>query len=274
MTLRAKIQDPLPPAYHRFVRRFKLWRLRNDLNRLAGAFKTDKWGSHWYTQHYQKYFQSIKNKKLNILEIGIGAYDGVVEHAQSLRMWKAYFRRSQIVGVDIFDMTHLREDRIDIRQCDQTDSDALARLSNEYGGFDIVIDDGSHVNEDVIKTFHTLFPLMRPDGIYAVEDVQTAYWPTYGGGMHTPNTSMDFFKCLTDGLNHAEYPIEGYQPSYTDRNIVEIAFFHNLVLIRKGCNTEKTNLPHVLEKEASAAARISDAFLSPLESTAIKDQKR
>jgi hypothetical protein len=254
MSLKARIQDPLPPSYHRLVHRFKIWRSRNDLNRLATIFKTDKWGSHWYTQHYQRCFEPLKKKRLNILEIGVGGYDGP-SGGESLRMWKAFFRNSQIVGIDIYDKSQFSERRIDIRQCDQTDSDSLTRLSNEYGGFDIIIDDGSHVNEHVIKTFRTLFPLMRPAGIYVVEDTQTAYWPTWGGGIANPHSSMAFFKSLADGLNHAEYPVENYTPTYFDQNIVEIAFFHNLVFVRKGNNDEKTSDPNLLKQELTATAR-------------------
>jgi demethylmacrocin O-methyltransferase len=225
------------------------WWYRNDLNRLALLFGTDKWGIHWYTQHYQRYFQSLKRKRLNLLEIGVGGYQDSSEGGRSLRMWKAYFRNSRIVGIDIYDKTSFCESRIDIRQCDQTDSEALHRLSDEYGGFDIVIDDGSHLNDHVIKTFQILFPLLRPDGIYAVEDVQTAYWPTWGGGLRKPHTSMAFFKDLVDGLNHVEYPIKDYNPNYFDQNIVEFAFFHNLILIRKGKNNEKPNDPDLIERE-------------------------
>ena len=254
MSLRARLQNPLPASYHRLVRRINIWRRRSDLNRLAPYFNTDKWKGHSYTQHYQRYFGPLKQKRLNILEIGVGGYDAPNLGGESLRMWKAYFRNSQIVGVDVCDKTRLAEERIDIRQCDQTDSDALLRLSNEYGGFDIVIDDGSHINEHVIKTFQVLFPLLRPEGIYVVEDTQTAYWPTWGGGISSPHTSMAFFKSLADGLNHAEYPLEHYKPSYFDQNIVEISFFHNLVLVRKGRNDEKTNAPDHLKRELAATS--------------------
>ena len=44
---------------------------------------------------------------------------------------------------------------------------------------------------------------------------------------------MAFFKSLVDGLNHVEYAIEDYKASYFDKHIVEMAFFHNLVIIRK-----------------------------------------
>jgi hypothetical protein len=164
-------------------------------------------------------------------------------------MWKAYFRRSRIVGIDIHDKTHFRERRIDIWQCDQTDSEGLLRLASVYGGFDVVIDDGSHLNQHVVTTFHILFPLLRQNGIYVVEDLQTAYWPTWGGGISNPRSSMAFFKRLADGLNHVEYCAANYEPNYFDQNVVELAFFHNLIFIRKGTNDEKPNVPELSERE-------------------------
>jgi hypothetical protein len=260
MSLRRWLRANLRPSlYRRLVppaRAVLGWWYRNDLNRLALLFGTDKWGSHWYTQHYQRYFGSLRKKRLNILEIGVGGYERSGEGGGSLRMWKAYFRKSRIVGIDLYDKTHLREDRIDIRQCDQTDSEALLRLSREYGGFDIIIDDGSHLSEDVVKTFRLLFPLLQQNGFYVVEDTQAAYWPTWGGGISNPNNSMEFFKCLVNGLNHVEYPLAGYEPDYFERNIVEIAFFHNLIVIRKGNNDEKTNLPALLQQESEAASSL------------------
>ena len=256
MDLKRWCKRNLPPAlYRRLVpagRSLLGWWHQDDLNRLADLFGTDKWGAHWYTQHYQRYFAPLRSQRLNVLEIGVGGYEFSDRGGSSLRMWKAYFRKSKIVGIDLYDKSHLSEPRLDIRQCDQTDSEALLRLSNEYGGFDIIIDDGSHLNEHVIKTFGILFPLLRPDGIYVVEDTQTAYWPTWGGGMNCPHASMAFFKNLADGLNYVEYPLANFEPSYFDRHIVEIAFFHNLIFIRKGANDEKANASALIQREMDA----------------------
>lgn len=236
----------LPESAHRsFVRLSRAaagWWYRKDLNQLALIFGTDKWGSHWYTQHYQRYFWNLRRSRLNVLEIGVGGYEDSAAGGESLRMWKAFFRKSRIVGIDLLDKTRFRERRIDIRQCDQTDSTALIRLSEEYGGFDIVIDDGSHVSSHIINSFQVLFPRLRPNGIYAVEDMQTSYWPEREGGVRNPQSSMSFFKALVDGLNYQEYPIENYEPTYFDQKVVEIVFFHNLVLIRKGENNEESKL--------------------------------
>jgi hypothetical protein len=247
----------IPPSmYERMVapaRPVRVWWYRNDLTRLALLFNTDKVGSHWYTQHYQHYFDGLKEKPLNLLEIGVGGYEDGEVGGESLRMWKAYFRKSRIVGIDICDKRRFCEDRIDIRQCDQTDCERLTDLSKEYGGFDIIIDDGSHISEHVVKTFQTMFPHLRPNGIYAVEDTQTSYWSTWGGGIGNPGNAMEYFKGLVDGINYVEYPIANYTPSYFDENIVGIAFFHNLILIFKGSNAEKTNAPHLIQREIETA---------------------
>jgi hypothetical protein len=257
MSFGSRLQAILPtPAYQRLSglkKGARAWLHRDDLSYLAWLFGTDKWGSHWYTQHYQRYFAPIKNKALNVLEIGVGGYDLTDKGGASLRMWKAYFRSSRIVAIDLHDKSRHSEHRIDIRQCDQTDSEALLRLSKEYGGFDIIIDDGSHLNEHVIGTFNLLFPLLRQNGIYAVEDTQTAYWPSWGGGMGAQHSLMAFFKGLTDGLNYVEYPVANYTPNYYDQNIVEIAFFHNLIVIRKGNNDEKANVPQSIQRELTGA---------------------
>jgi len=253
MKLRSQLKTHLPPNQYRHLARMTKatlgWWRRDDLSYLARLFGTDKWGSHWYTQHYQRYFAPLKNSRLNILEIGVGGYQNTNDGPASLRMWKAYFRKSRIVGIDLYDKTALSESRIDIRQCDQTDRDALVVLDKEYGGFDIIIDDGSHLNEHVVTTFQILFPLLRSNGFYVVEDTQTSYWPSWGGGIDNSQTSMSFFKGLVDGLNHVEYPVPNYQPTYFDKHITEIAFFHNLVIIRKGKNDEATNIPELVARE-------------------------
>ncbi|HWA33330.1 MAG TPA: hypothetical protein VG737_04325, partial [Cyclobacteriaceae bacterium] len=77
----------------------------DDLNKLALIHGSDKWGGHWYTQHYDFHFNKIRERKLKILEIGVGGYDTPYLGGSSLRMWKSYFRHSQITSLDIIDKT-------------------------------------------------------------------------------------------------------------------------------------------------------------------------
>jgi len=90
-------------------------------------------------------------------------------------------------------------DGIDLHCFDQADQTRLRQLaSTEF--FDIVIDDGSHAQSDVISSFSVLFELLAPGGLYVVEDTHTSYLPDYKGGLRRPNTSVEFFKFWTDCL--------------------------------------------------------------------------
>jgi demethylmacrocin O-methyltransferase len=219
----------------------------NNLTKLAKINCTDKGTKHHYTDNYTIHFQKLRRKKLNILEIGVGGYEFADIGGESLRMWKFYFPRSNIYGIDIFDKSGQEEKRIKIFQGSQADREFLLSVCKEIGGIDIIIDDGSHINEHVITTFKILFPLLNMSGIYVVEDIQTAYWPDFGYGgdsldLNNPNTSMNFFKKLTDGLNYEEFIHPGYQPSYFDKNIKSVHFYHNMVFIYKGPNNEGSNI--------------------------------
>lgn len=249
----------LPPTAYRWVARAaRHWLAliyRRDLTQLATIFDTDKWGRHWYTPHYERYLAHLRRRPIRLLEIGVGGYEDPRAGGASLRMWKAYFRRGRIVGIDIHDKSALRERRIDIHVCDQTDAQALTQLSKEYGGFDVIVDDGSHLNEHVLQTFNVLFPLLKDGGLYAIEDTQTSYWPSWGGGMDAPGSIMKYFQALTDCLNHDEFPIAEYRPNYFDTHITSIAFFHNLIIIAKGRNEEGSNAPAMIARELQQATK-------------------
>lgn len=217
----------------------------DDLTKLAIKYGTDKWGKHSYTPIYHKIFQELRYKNLNVFEIGVGGYGRLNEGGESLRMWKEYFPSSQIWSIDIYDKSAFIEDRINIFRGNQIDEPFLKELVQKIGVIDIIIDDGSHWNEHVIKSFQILFPLLKDGGIYIVEDTQTSYWKDHGGETHNSQNmhlSMNYFKSLTDGLNHKEYNSPGYQATYFDQNIIEIRFLHNLIIIYKGKNLEESNI--------------------------------
>jgi hypothetical protein len=208
---------------------------------LATLTGTDKWGAHWYAQHYLIHFTPIRDKQLNILEIGVGGYDDPNNGGCSLRMWKSYFPRARIFSIDIVDKSALQEPRIKIYKGSQDDPEVLGRIASDMGRIDIVIDDGSHQNHHVLRTFEILFPLLAENGIYVVEDTSTSYWPSFGGtseDLNNPKTIMGFFKGLINCLNHKEILKADYQPSYFDMHIVSMHFYHNLIFIYKGLNNE------------------------------------
>jgi hypothetical protein len=94
----------------------------------------------------------------------------------------------------------------------------------------------------VITSFHTLFPKVRPGGLYVIEDLLTSYWPGWGGSseqLDSPATSIGFLKTLIDGLNHEEIlESGGRKPEWTDTQIRGLHFYHNLAIIERGSNAE------------------------------------
>ncbi|HEY7717823.1 MAG TPA: class I SAM-dependent methyltransferase [Pedococcus sp.] len=215
---------------------------RPSLVDLAKKHGTDKWGAHRYAQHYHRHFEHLRDEPVRLLEIGVGGYSHPAKGGQSLRMWKEFFPRGQVFGLDLHDKSRLQEERIRIFRGDQGDPAALTAVADEIGHLDIIIDDGSHFSEHVVTTFETLFPRLADNGLYAVEDLQTSYWPEWHGSedRDSPDTSMGLLKRLVDGLNYEEFLDEDYEPTYADRHVVAAHFFHNLAILQKGVNAEGT----------------------------------
>lgn len=212
-----------------------------SLVRLATAYGSDKWGRHFYAQHYEGHFAPLRRHPMNVLEIGIGGYESPTQGGASLRMWRSYFRNAIVHGLDIHDKSAHAEPRIRIHRGDQGDAEYLRRLAREIGPLQIVIDDGSHRVEHMRTSFLTLFPLLADGGFYAIEDLQTAYWEEFGGShesRNAPENPMGMLKGLLDGLNHEEFRVPGYAPSDFDRTVVAVHCYHNLAIIEKGRNDE------------------------------------
>lgn len=209
---------------------------KDDLTSLAKIYKSDKWGFHSYTPIYAKWFEPLRHKFIRLLEIGVGGYDKPQLGGDSLRMWKKYFPKGIITGIDIYPKDSLAEDRIRIYKGDQYDATFILAVAKREGPFDIIIDDGSHIQSHIIKSFETLFPLMSPGGIYVVEDTQTSYWPKYGGSlseMYTVNSAMNYFSKLTHHVNRSEWHNETVKADGHHFDVASIAFYHNLIFIEK-----------------------------------------
>ena len=124
---------------------------------------TDKIG-HGYIEYYRRYFGDLRFRKIKLLEIGIGG-NGHTQGGASLRMWKDYFPRGQVFGIDIQDKRQLDQPRIKTFRGSQDDPAFLSEIADSHGPFDIVIDDGSHESKHVITSFNALFPPCNREGL-------------------------------------------------------------------------------------------------------------
>ena len=131
---------------------------------------TDKASSdHDYLRFYESFLEGKRLSELSILEVG-------VFNCQSLKTWEEYFPNGRIVGVDITQgAKRFERGRIAIEIADQSDIQQLTDVAVKHGPFDLVVEDGSHLCEHQITTLRTLFPFVRDEGIYIVEDLQTNF---------------------------------------------------------------------------------------------------
>jgi len=175
---------------------------RADGTRLRAIWESLPGGHKWhhYFPFYEEVLAPFLARPVRLLEIGV--YNGA-----SLGMWRAYLPEgSTVVGVDIDPACRAHdapERATHVRIGDQSDPAFLARVVAEFGPFDVIVDDGSHVARHMIASFNALFlDGLRAPGVYLVEDTHTNYWATpYRDGRYS---FVDFAKDLVD-LLHAHH---------------------------------------------------------------------
>jgi len=122
---------------------------------------TDKETRHGYiSSFYQKEFARYRDEPVDLLEIGV--YLG-----GSLRMWREYFTKGTIYGVDN-----------QLYPVDYILGDAYTReIADSLPDLDIVIDDGSHKVDDQEICINLYAPKIRPGGVLVIEDVKEDHLP-------------------------------------------------------------------------------------------------
>lgn len=189
-----------------------------------------KW-SHYFPA-YERHLARFRNQSVTVFEIGV-AYGG------SAQLLKKYLGPLvQIVGLDIMEeCREMEEEQISIRIGDQSDTAFLQSVIDEFGPPDIVIDDGSHLQPHVNATFDFLYPLTDKNGLYAVEDLHTAYWASYGGGLRKPDTFIERAKGFIDEL-HAETANSGgladLPVTEFRRSTLSMHVYDSLVIFERG----------------------------------------
>lgn len=186
-----------------------------------------------YFPIYERHFRDFVYKPLTFVEIGCG-------QGGSLQMWKRYFGpHARIIGIDVRpECKAFEEDQIEIYIGPQQDHQFLQSLIAEIGPPDIVLDDGSHVMSHIIGTFQYLYPQVAKNGIYMVEDLHTAYWEEYEGGLRTPSTFIELCKDLIDELN-ADHTRGSLQPTDFTKSTLSMHFYDSVAVFERGTHTKK-----------------------------------
>lgn len=152
--------------------------------------------------HYLPVYESVidRTRPIRMLEIG-------VFHGGSLRMWREYLHpQSVIVGIDIDPNCKQFDDpdnNVHVRIGGQQDATFLDEVNSEFGPFDVILDDGSHMTSHMVESFRCLFAAALKDpGVYIAEDVHSNFWKSY---RDSAMSFVDFVAVLVDAM-HAHYP--------------------------------------------------------------------
>ena len=191
-----------------------------------------KWAH--YFPVYERHFEPWRGRSMTFLEIGVAK-------GGSLEMWQRYFGPlARVVGIDI-DAKCARNvsPGTFVRIGDQSDPVFLQTLIEEFGVPDVVLDDGSHQMAHIRASFESLYPQMPKNAVYLVEDLHTAYWPEFGGGLHAPESFINIAKGLVDRLN-ADHARGAVVPDDFTRDTVSISFYDSIVVLEKGQAWRKT----------------------------------
>jgi hypothetical protein len=127
----------------------------------------------------------------NLLEIGIWA-------GGSVAFWFEFFQPDKHVAVDLMqrkdsEYFNRYRHRFGIEErlrtfwgVNQQDARQLSAVVDaEFTGpLDLVIDDASHLYGPTRGSFETLFPRLRPGGLFLIEDWAWEHWPTFNGPDH------------------------------------------------------------------------------------------
>ena len=174
---------------------------------------------------------------IRLLEIGVA-------EGGSLNLWREYFGdKAVIYGIDVDPRcASLPNVKAEVRIGSQTDPGFLSSVVEEMGGVDIVIDDGSHLSQDVVQSFLHLFPKLESPGYYFVEDLHTSYWPKWGGGLRRRQSSIEFLRTLVDVQNsfyfNANATKQSLPSAVSNATIQQITFSDSICAVSKASVAE------------------------------------
>lgn len=208
-----------------------------SLNVIFNKYDTDKnTYFHNYTRQYDSLLEKFRDKPIKYLEIGV--FNG-----GSIKAFRETFSNATcILGLDIDNRCKQYEDNknnIFVEIGDATDQNFINKIINEYGSFDIILDDGSHVNKDVIESFELLFPLLNDNGLYIVED--TICYKSNSHLVKTYNNHLEYFFKYTQYLNQWRYDsTEGLKDNCIDpfkiQKKTQNIFEYSIDKIEYGCS--------------------------------------
>lgn len=178
-----------------------------SLSQLATKYGTDKGQAHHdYTDLYDKLLHTIQVSALNIVEIGI-------QSGASIRMWHDYFPNAVIhaIDLDINTILNFRDPPYGYHLIhgDETASHIWSKIPQRV---DLVVDDGSHIPSNMIKSIVDNFHKLRVGGYWIMEDVHCNFHPNFSptGDLLFPWISVlqERMQMIPNGIMTGNFKVE------------------------------------------------------------------
>ena len=135
-------------------------------NQYTKSKKREKIQGHEYALFYDRYFKSLKNNKLNILELG--TFKGGATAAFSI-----FFKNSKIYSGDLYpDIFNFSSKKITNFKIDTSSINSINNIIvNNDLQYDIIIEDAGHYLKDQIISLFILFKKLKPKGFFVIEEL-------------------------------------------------------------------------------------------------------
>ena len=188
--------------------------------------------AHGYSAIYQKFFEPLKNKSINILELG--SFYGNASAAMFF-----YFKNARIYGADINpDMFKYRSERIKTLYVNSSSRNSIDyNIIKKNISFNIIIEDASHMLKDQIISLFMLFKSLEPGGLFIIEEID---FPEKRKDMRINQKAPDLKTILNSILLNKDFNTEyisSKEKKYFLENFNSIEFFkgniNEIEIIRK-----------------------------------------
>ena len=233
-----------------------------DILVIGGSTTAEKFidDNHIWTKVFER---QIENKtKFKVINAGIGGQT-VYGHNNMFDLWFSNYKELKpkyiFIYLGINDAIKVHENVL--KNILDIKDDNYSRIRNEnleassskkqivqYSQFDIIIDDGSHNSNDIVKSFCNYFEHLKDDGLFIIEDLHCSYHQQHSGGIFYPISSINFFKKLVDVLNYEHWGIEkkknwllrGFAENYKmDINELVLDSIHSIEFVNSLCFIKK-----------------------------------
>lgn len=189
---------------------------------------------HAYESLYERYLGPFRygcewssNTRPKLLEIGIGP-DGA---ARSMSLYQAFAafveyhaleyedQRQKIQESPMLSPTQKKHLLSHLVVGDQANAESLANVTQQWGPFDLIVDDGGHMTWQQTFSFTKLFiDALAPGGVYIIEDLQTSFHSAWAGGRArqlSRSTTVAMLQDLLAGMHFHWWDSPKYEPSIT-----------------------------------------------------------